>query len=86
MHKWRDPQDIVGHPTLTESVDNKGNLNRNTNRGLAKSIIEEKVMILIQQLRDENDISAQKLKADLIEIYLRILEKTGALEDPRYQG
>jgi len=43
-------------------------------------------MILIQQLRDENDISAQKLKADLIEIYLRILEKTAALEDPRYQG
>lgn len=81
-----NPQDIVEHSTLTKSVDNKGNLNRNTNRGLAKSIIEEKVMILIQQLRDENDISAQKLKADLIEIYLRILEKTAALEDPRYQG
>jgi hypothetical protein len=61
-------------------------MNRNTNRGLAKSIIEEKVMILIQQLRDENDIPAQKLKADLIEIYLRILEKTSALEDPRHQG
>ena len=81
-----NPQDIVGQPALTDSADNKGNLNRNTNRGLAKSIIQEKVMILIQQLRDENDISAQKLKADLIEIYLRILEKTAALEDPRYQG
>ena len=81
-----DPQNIVGQPTLTESADNKGNLNMNTNRGLAKSIIQEKVMILIQQLRDENDISAQKLKADLIEIYLRILEKTAALEDPKYQG
>jgi len=81
-----NPQDSVGQSTLTESADNKGNLNRNTNRGLAKSIIQEKVVILIQQLRDENDISAQKLKADLIEIYLRILEKTAALEDPRYQG
>jgi uncharacterized Zn finger protein (UPF0148 family) len=80
------PQDIVGQPTLTESADNKGNLNRNTNRGIVKSIIQEKIMNLVQQLRDENDISAQKLKADLIEIYLRILEKNAALEDPRYQG
>ena len=81
-----NPQDSVGQSTLTESADNKGNLNRNTNRSLAKSIIQEKIMILVQQLRDENDISMQKLKADLIEIYLRILEKTAALEDPRYQG
>ena len=81
-----NPQDIVGQSTLTESADNKGNLNRNTNRSLAKSIIQEKIMLLIQQLRDENDISAQKLRADLIEIYLRILEKTAALEDSRYQG
>jgi hypothetical protein len=61
-------------------------LNRNTNRSLAKSIIQEKIMLLIQQLRDENDISAQKLRADLIEIYLRILEKSAALENSRYQG
>jgi UPF0148 protein len=81
-----NPQDTVGQSTITESADNKGNLNRNTNRGIAKSIIQEKIMILIQQLRDENDISVQKLKADLIEIYLSILEKTGALEDPGYQG
>jgi uncharacterized Zn finger protein (UPF0148 family) len=81
-----NPQDIVGQSTLTESPDNKGNLNRNTNRSLAKSIIQEKIMLLIQQLRDENDISAQKLRADLIEIYLRILEKSAALENSRYQG
>jgi UPF0148 protein len=75
------PQDIVGQSALTEPASIKGNLDRNANRGLAKSIILEKIMILIQQLRDENDISEQKIKADLIEIYLRILEKTAALED-----
>ena len=58
----------------------------NTDRGIAKSIIQEKIMLLVQQLRDENDISSQKIKAELIELYLRILEKAGALEDPRYQG
>ena len=61
-------------------------VSRNTNRGLAKSIIQEKIILLIQQLRDENDISAQMIKADLIESYLRILEKTATLEDPGYQG
>jgi hypothetical protein len=38
-------------------------------------------MILVQQIRDENDISSQKIKAELIELYLRILEKAEALED-----
>ncbi|HET7149637.1 MAG TPA: Sjogren's syndrome/scleroderma autoantigen 1 family protein [Candidatus Nitrosopolaris sp.] len=74
-----DPQDKA---TLTESTDNKANLDGDKNTSLAKSIIQEKIMLLIQQLRDENDISAQKSKADLIETYLRILDKTAALEDP----
>jgi UPF0148 protein len=56
-----------------------------TDKDLAKSVIQEKIMLLVQQLRDENDISSQKIKAELIELYLRILEKAGALEDPRYQ-
>ena len=81
-----NPQDLVGKATRTESavtndeVNKNRNRNRNTNRSLAKSIIQEKIMLLIQQLRDENDISAQKLRADLIEIYLRILEKTAVLK------
>jgi UPF0148 protein len=56
-----------------------------TDKDLAKSVIQEKIMLLVQQLRDENDISSQKIKAELLELYLRILEKAGALEDPRYQ-
>ena len=87
-----NPQDLVGKATRTEAavtndeVNKNRNRNRNTNRSLAKSIIQEKIILLIQQIGDENDISTQKIKADLIESYLRILEKTATLEDPRYQG
>ncbi len=81
-----NPQELVGKATRTESAATNEELNSNTNRSLAKSIIQEKITLLIQQIRDENDISAQKVKADLIESYLRILEKTATLEDPRYQG
>lgn len=81
-----DPQDLVGEATRTDSAVNDQEVNRNTNRRLAKSIIQEKIILLIQQLRDENDISAQMIKADLIESYLRILEKTAILENPRHEG
>jgi len=81
-----DPQDLVGKATRTESAVNDQEVNRNTNRRLAQSIIQEKIILLIQQLRDENDISAQMIKADLIESYLRILEKTAILENPRHEG
>lgn len=78
--------DLVGKATRTESAVNDQEVNRNTNGRLAKSIIQEKIILLIQQLRDENDISAQMIKADLIESYLRILEKTAILENPRHEG
>ena len=50
-----------------------------TDKDLVKSVVQEKIMLLVQQLRDENDIPSQKIKAELIELYLRILEKAGAL-------
>jgi UPF0148 protein len=81
-----NPQDLVGKATPTDSGVTNEEVNRNITRGLAKSIIQEKIILLIQQLKEENDISAQMIKADLIESYLRILEKTGTLEDPRHQG
>jgi uncharacterized Zn finger protein (UPF0148 family) len=81
-----DSQDLVGKATQTESAANDHEVNRNTNRHLAKSIIQEKIVLLIQQLRDENDISAQMIKADIIESYLRILEKIAILENPRHEG
>lgn len=40
------------------------------------SIIEEKIALIASEIRIENDISMQKQKADLLERYLGILEKT----------
>jgi UPF0148 protein len=81
-----NPQDLVGKAAPTDSGVTNEEVNSNITRGLAKSIIQEKITLLIQQLKEENDISAQMIKADLIESYLRILEKTATLEDPRHQG
>jgi uncharacterized Zn finger protein (UPF0148 family) len=43
------------------------------------AIIEEKIGLLANELRTENDIAAQKQKAELLECYLRILEKMKSL-------
>jgi UPF0148 protein len=71
--------------TQRESNFNNQKAKMSTDKDLVKSVIQEKIMLLVQQLRDENDLSSQKIKAELIELYLRILEKARALEDPRYQ-
>jgi hypothetical protein len=42
----------------------------------AASIIEEKIGLLAAEIKSESDVSVQKQKADLLESYLRILEKT----------
>ena len=42
----------------------------------AASVIEEKIALLASEIRAENDISAQRQKAELLERYLGILEKT----------
>ena len=42
----------------------------------AASLIEEKIALLASELRAENDISMQRQKAELLERYLGILEKT----------
>ena len=49
--------------------------------GLASAalLIEEKIGLLASEIKSESDISAQKQKADLLESYLRILEKTKSL-------
>ena len=51
--------------------------------GLASvaSIIEEKIMLLATEIKFENDILAQKQKAELLENYLRVLEKVKSLLD-----
>jgi uncharacterized Zn finger protein (UPF0148 family) len=49
--------------------------------GLASAalLIEEKIGLLAAEIKSESDISVQKKKADLLESYLRILEKTKSL-------
>jgi hypothetical protein len=48
---------------------------------IPSSIIEGKIVLLIQQLRDESDLSIQKAKTDLLETYLRILDKIQGLDN-----
>jgi len=45
----------------------------------AALLIEEKIGLLAAEIKSENDISVQRQKADLLESYLRILEKTKSL-------
>jgi UPF0148 protein len=45
----------------------------------AASVIEEKIALLAAEIKAESDISVQKQKAELLESYLRILEKTKSL-------
>jgi uncharacterized Zn finger protein (UPF0148 family) len=42
-------------------------------------VIEDKVSTLVQELKDEKDTAVQRQKAELLETYLRILEKMRAL-------
>ncbi len=42
----------------------------------AVSLIEEKIALLASEIRVENDISMQRQKAELLDRYLGILEKT----------
>ena len=43
------------------------------------SIVAEKIAMLAAELEAERDISIQKQKAELLELYLRILEKARSL-------
>ncbi len=70
------------HDAATQTTRGESNSNRAmmiVDKDLVKSVIQEKIMVLVEQLRDENDIPSQKIKAELIELYLRVLEKAGTL-------
>jgi hypothetical protein len=44
-------------------------------------MIEEKIVLLASEIRVEDDVSMQRQKAELLERYLGILEKTRSLID-----
>lgn len=52
---------------------------RSTPLASAASLIEEKVALIASEISVENDISLQRQKAELLEKYLGILEKTKSL-------
>lgn len=56
-----------------------GSARRSTHLTSAVSLIEEKVAQIASEIRVENDISMQRQKAELLGIYLGILEKTKSL-------
>jgi uncharacterized Zn finger protein (UPF0148 family) len=57
-------------------VDKAAPARRSTLLTSAASLIEEKVALIAAEIRVENDISMQRQKAELLEKYLGILEKT----------
>ena len=66
---------------LRQAAEMKTPIEDQTSAGLGsvEAIIEEKIAIIATELRSENDVSAQKQKAELLESYLRILEKAKSL-------
>ncbi len=52
---------------------------RSTGLTSAASMIEEKIALLASEIRVEHDVSMQRQKAELLERYLGILEKTRSL-------
>jgi UPF0148 protein len=54
---------------------------KTTSAGLASaaSFIEEKIVALAEDIKTETDVLTQKQKAELLECYLRILEKIRSL-------
>lgn len=47
--------------------------------GDSEKVVEGKISALVSELKDEKDTAVQKQKAELLETYLRILEKMRAL-------
>ncbi len=45
----------------------------------SEKILEDKISALVSELKEEKDTAVQKQKAELLETYLRILEKMRAL-------
>jgi UPF0148 protein len=51
----------------------------------ARFIIQDKILMLASQIRDEADLAVQKQKADLMNTYLGILEKLDLIIKSRLQ-
>jgi UPF0148 protein len=79
-------QNITQEEVSSEASDNNNenasvDMAEHSQKGLETSlyIFEKKVLILSDEIRHEQDIATQKLKAELIETYLRMIEKIKGL-------
>jgi uncharacterized Zn finger protein (UPF0148 family) len=79
-------QNITQEEVSSEVSDNNNenasvDMAEHSQKGLETSlyIFEKKVLILSDEIRHEQDIATQKLKAELIETYLRMIEKIKGL-------
>jgi hypothetical protein len=70
---------IAQPPKAEEKAAPAPQASSSPNLSSAASLIEEKIALLAAEIRSESDISLQKQKAELLESYLRILEKTKSL-------
>jgi uncharacterized Zn finger protein (UPF0148 family) len=69
----------------TKSTESSGTredilISKKTYLKSADNIIEEKIFFLTEQIKDENDIEIQRQKANLVDLYLRILEQIRHLD------
>ena len=60
----------------TETDKTEQEVERSSYLTSAARSIEEKVALIASEIRLENDMSIQRQKAELLETYLRLLEKT----------
>ena len=71
--------DVVAHLQPERERENATPAQRSAALTSAASMIEEKIALLASEIRREDDISIQRQKAELLERYLGILQKTKSL-------
>ena len=71
-HLTKETDQIGGEPERSSQLSS-------SHLTSAARLIEEKIAMLASEIRLEHDISIQRQKAELLETYLRILEKTKIL-------
>jgi uncharacterized Zn finger protein (UPF0148 family) len=72
-----------GSTSAQAQASGTSNLTIGTVKEMIDSTVKEKLVEIVQLLKQENDLSQQKIKAELIEIYLRIIRNLGGDTDIR---
>jgi UPF0148 protein len=86
----RNKQSITKHSNSTTVQNKRPTITPNSESvqieiGPARFIIQDKILMLASEIRDETDLAIQKQKADLMDTYLRILQKLDLIISTRQQ-